>query len=108
MTHTSKPFCVRLWGSHPDAGNDDCHSDSDHDSLEEAERVFEAPSHYYVHFLELTGPEGLRRVRENPSHDPKRRAREAARDDADWRREQAMQAGMGLGIDAYNDEMGYD
>lgn len=27
--------------------------------------------------------------------------------DDDWRREMAMEAGMGLGIDAYNDMMGY-
>lgn len=27
--------------------------------------------------------------------------------DEEWRRERAMQAGMGLGVDAYNDEMGY-
>lgn len=28
-------------------------------------------------------------------------------DDDDWRRERAMQAGMGLGCAAYNDHMGY-
>ena len=28
-------------------------------------------------------------------------------EDGDWRREIAMEAGMGLGVDAYNDVMGY-
>ncbi len=31
-----------------------------------------------------------------------------ADDDSDWRHEQAMQAGMMGGCDAYNDAMGYD
>ena len=29
------------------------------------------------------------------------------KDDADWRREMAMEAGMGLGLEAYNDAMGW-
>ena len=33
-------------------------------------------------------------------------ARKADIDDG-WRREQAMQAGMGMGVEAYNDYMGY-
>jgi hypothetical protein len=41
-----------------------------------------------------------------PAKPAKRRSLRKEMDDAE-RRERAMQAGMGLGIDAYNDEMGY-
>ncbi len=37
----------------------------------------------------------------------RRSQRNAERADREWKREQAMQAGMGMGVDAYNDEMGY-
>lgn len=39
------------------------------------------------------------------THDTRNRKRRTL--DAEWQRERAMQAGMGLGIEAYNDEMGY-
>jgi hypothetical protein len=32
---------------------------------------------------------------------------ESAKDDANWKREQALEAGMLHGVDAYNDAMGY-
>jgi Na+-translocating ferredoxin:NAD+ oxidoreductase RNF subunit RnfB len=36
---------------------------------------------------------------------PKKRAK--SNSDKGWQREQAMEAGMGLGVEAYNDAMGY-
>lgn len=106
--HTKPEFSVLLWGSHPDNGNDDCQSGTDFATLEEAERAYDAPvSDPYVAFVELTGP-GVHRVRPNLAYDAKAVARQRALDDAEWRRERAMQAGMGLGVEAYNEEMGYD
>lgn len=105
---TPKPFAVNHWCSHPDLGNDDCKTGEEFDALHDAEKAFSAlVTDRYVAFVELTGPD-LRRVRENPAYDAKWVARERARDDAEWRREAAMQAGMGLGARAYNEEMGYE
>jgi hypothetical protein len=101
-------YAVLWWGSHPDAGNDDCHSGDDFDALEQAERAYDAPvTDRFVAYVEMTGP-GLRRIRPNPAYDAVAVARERARDDAEWRREQANEAGMGLGIDAYNEILGND
>jgi hypothetical protein len=110
MTATiTKPFEVKLWCSHPDEQNDDCQSGAEFDTLEEAEKAYAAPvTDRYAAFVELTGPDSYRRVRRNPAYDAKAVARKRAQDDAEWRREQAMQAGMGLGVQAYNEEMGYD
>lgn len=38
----------------------------------------------------------------------RRFARQAEQDDLEWRRERATQAGMGLGVEAFNDEMGWE
>lgn len=105
----SKPFAVLYWGSHPDDGNDDCHSGTDFDTLEAAEAAFIAPvPKFYLAFIELTGPDGLRRIRQNPAYDAKKVARERALDEAEWRREAAREAGMLGGVKAYNEVMGYD
>jgi hypothetical protein len=105
----SNPFAVNQFGSHPDLGNDDCQSGAEFDSLSDAEAAFSAPvTDPYVAFVELLGPSGLRKVRANPAYDAAFVARERAPDDAEWRQERAMQAGMGLGIDAYNEAMGYE
>lgn len=122
--HT-KPYSINLWSSHPDDNNDDCNTGVDFDTREEAEKVFRSaepikalaaivdaeraengcPSFavYYneTPFIEIDGPDinEVRKLRE-----PKK----SRDDDGEWRRERAMQAGMGLGIDAYNEEMGYD
>jgi hypothetical protein len=109
MTISRKPFNVYFWCSHPDDGNDDCNSGEDFDTLEQAEALYDAPvDDRYAAFVELTGPDGLRRVRKNPDYDAKAVARQRARDDAEWRREQAREAGMLHGVEAYNEEMGYD
>lgn len=54
-----------------------------------------------IQYHELVGP-GCHQAIANPSYRP------ASDDDSDWRSEAAQQAGMGLGIGAYNDAMGYD
>lgn len=109
ITATAKPYAVYHWCSHPDSDNDDCQRGDDFDTLEQAEAAYAAPvAEYFVAFIELTGPDGLQRVRANPSYEPKRVARERALDEAAARHEGAMQAGMGLGIEAYNEAMGYD
>jgi hypothetical protein len=108
-TTTPKPFAVNLWCSHPDEKNDDCQSGDEFDTLEEAEKAYAAPvTDPHAAFVELTGPDSYRRVRRNPAYDAKAVARKRARDDAEWRNERAMQAGMALGVEAYNEEMGYD
>lgn len=128
-------YCIYLWGSHPDDDGDDCYTGVEFNTREEAEKVFRSTdpfeelseTHHRNHpdgigsaqrasqsfgrdfaayyrdtpFLELDGPDiyEVRKLRE-----PKK----IPFDDHVWRREQAMQAGMGLGVDAYNDAMGYD
>lgn len=112
---------VNLCGAHPDEDDfDDCWTGLEYPTLEEARAVFDAadPLEAMAATIEggtgnfaayhrsstthvwLSGPD-VHEVRELKK--PRRR-----RDDAeDWRREQAMQAGMGMGIDAYNDAMGW-
>lgn len=117
-----KPYSILMWGSHPDDDNDDCSTGVDFDTREEAELIFRSAdpieelskvhrrdypdginfAAYYrdTPFIELDGPD-INEVRK--LGDP----RKIPVDDHEWRREQAMQAGMGLGVDAYNDAMGY-
>lgn len=105
ILHDPKPFAVNLWCSHPDEDNDDCQSGDDFNTLAEAEKAYEASVSDRAAFVELKGP-GVRRVRANPDYDAKAVARERAQDDADWRHEQAMEAGMLHGVEAYNEVMG--
>ena len=106
-----RPYSVNFWGSDPDAGNDDCDTGIDFATRDEALAAFQDPwphvnAAYFrpedTAWFEVDGPD-LYDKRPNPAYRPRRR------DDGDdeWRREQAMQAGMGLGVDAYNDAMGY-
>lgn len=100
-----------LWGSDPDAGNDDCHTGDEFDTLEEALKVFENPTEHggtYFRrcagerstvFIEIDGPDIYKKRRLRPDY--------IRVDDDEWRREIAMQAGMGMGVQAYNDAMGY-
>jgi hypothetical protein len=111
------PHCwsVLFWQSHPDCGNDDCVSGDDFGDEAEARACFvrsplECEAAKWagrpmrgIGFVQLIGP-GISEVRANPDLIP------FPADDDDegaWRRERAGQAGMGLGIDAYNDEMGW-
>jgi hypothetical protein len=102
-------FSVNLWGSDPEEENDDCHTGEDFATLEEAEACFQNPwdtfsKSYYrgcTHTIELDGPE-VYKTRLNASFKP------SEDNDSAWQREQAMQAGMGFGVEAYNEIMGYD
>lgn len=108
-----KRFTVDLWGSHPDENNDDCWTGSDWDTMEEAVKAFEdigswcswgdSRSTQWIILSERTGEGELTILRErrNPNYKPSRD------NDDDWRREQAMQAGMAFGCDGYNDAMGW-
>lgn len=103
-TDGKESFSVLHWGSHPEKDNDDCWQGWDFDTLEEAEAKFaETPTDTSTAFIELDGP-GINKVRKNPSFNP----RQQALDDAEWRSEFAHQQGMGLGVDAYNEAMGWD
>jgi len=105
-------YSVELWGSHPDDDNDDCWEGEDFESLAQAQACLENPWATFdagyscprsVAFFVLDGP-GVHQVRANPLF-----KKSSKRDDDDlWRQEIAHQAGMGLGIDAYNEAMGYD
>jgi len=96
------PFTVTFWGSHPDDGNDDCWTGEDFTSAVPAIEAFQAECFEEgIACVMIDGP-GIRQIRQNPHHTPRRRDA----DDTEWQRERAMQAGMGLGVEAYNDEMG--
>ena len=105
-------YTVNLWGSSPDAGNDDCHTGDDFDSLEKAMEVYREPFKYFnyageqyylfcTHTIELDGP-GVHLERVNPAFKPSRDNWE------DERREAAMMAGMAFGCQGYNEVMGWD
>lgn len=100
---------VNLWGSRPDEENDDCHTGTAFLTLEEAQEVLVRPWEHFdpkyyqrcTAYFELVS-DGKREMHANPDFV------EEEDDDSDWQREQAMQAGMGLGVEAYNDAMGCD
>ena len=114
---------VQLWGSHPDLGSDDLWNSLAMPSLEAARTFCASPTgsadlENTAHFRIVRGEsddgmacvEIVEDVPHAAYHTPqaqRRRARERAREDREWRREIAMQAGMGGGCEAYNDAMGY-
>ena len=123
FTHgLDKPFSVTLWGSNPDeTDNDDCWTGEDFTTREEAITayrevvMFPDPSQLSKvcgprgswEYVMIDGPE-THELTQNPDRPScERRRRELERSDREWKREQAMEAGMLHGIDAYNDEMGY-
>lgn len=101
-------YSVLLFGSHPDEENDDCWTGDDFATREEAERVLADPWRHFdagyfradTAYLVLDGPDVSQTI-QNPGFRPSRR------DDSDWRRESAMQAGMAFGCVGYNDAMGF-
>jgi hypothetical protein len=113
-----KAYSVTLWGSHPDLVNDDCWTGDDFDSHEEAlvcyreltKRPWDHPlgkSCGHWEFMMIDGP-GVHEIIANPDQKTcQRKRRELAREDREWRREIANEAGMLYGIEAYNDAMGY-
>lgn len=102
----SKPYSITLFGSHPNCDNDDAFTGADFDTRAEVLAAFHSLwSHfnkeYYCSdtaFIAVDGPD-ICKLEPNPEFKPRKAS------DDDWTREQAMQAGMGLGIDAYNDAM---
>ncbi len=97
------PFTVTFWGSHPDDENDDCWTGEDFMSLAPAMEAFHAECFgSAIAYIMIHGP-GVHQIRQNPHH---HKPRKHAQSDADWQSEIAMQAGMGLGVEAYNDELG--
>lgn len=126
---------VNLWGSHPDEDNDDCWTGIDFASEAEARAWIASPTcpaawrtgageaSFLATLADVAyfqiGRDADERgilvdvievVRHEAFHEPKavrRRAREEREEEIGWRREQAMQAGMGLGVEAYNDAMGW-
>jgi hypothetical protein len=107
-----KPYSVTLWGTHPDKGEDTCSTGMDFATLAEARACYENPdSHFpgistgYFHntpYVMIDGP-NVNETRRRPGiKDPR------PDNDDDWKREQAMQAGMAFGCDGYNEAMGYD
>lgn len=112
--HIRKDFCVSHWGSHPDDNNDDCWYSEEFETLAEAKAYFYSKDGIFrrdssVAYFMLCGP-GVETggthyemfAVANPAFKPR------AKSDDDMRHEQAMEAGMGLGCDAYNEVMGND
>jgi hypothetical protein len=108
MAQNNSGYSVLLWGSHPDADNDDCHMGyTDVATLAEAKAI---AVDWYSHkrlpgrdiaFSEIDGVD-YHEIIANPGFKASRR-----NDDSAERSERAMQAGMAFGCDGYNDEMGY-
>lgn len=102
-------YTVLFWDCYP--GEDDACADSaDFSDKEEAIAFFNQDEHGNMYarnspWLELDGPD-VYMIREIPGR-RERRAKEDAAFERSWRREIAMEAGMAMGCDAYNDHMGY-
>lgn len=113
---TEKPYSVTLWGEDPTTSedNDSCVTGEDFATEKEARMCLADmnahfnPKYYdVVPYVLLDGPNGLHEVTCRTKA-LKRAQREREEDDRAARSEFAMQAGMGMGIHAYNDAMGYD
>jgi hypothetical protein len=103
------PYVVIHWGSHPDLDNDDNFDEKEFFDKDQAIDFFNANARQAIAYIEIDGLEdfeltlaGIDRLRPNPNFKPKTHQR-----DNSWQHEQAMEAGMLHGIDAYNDAMGY-
>ena len=97
-------YSVELWQSHKSKGNDDCLTGSDHETPEEAKAGLQALkdarwTQGKWAYACIEGPEG--RVHEETNLDYRR-----ATEDDETRSEFAMQQGMGLGVNAYNEAIG--
>ncbi len=113
-TKQLKSYSVNFWGSHPNAGNDDCYCGEDFATVAEARAYFTDPSRWGTYVIDCSHVElasGERsqdgalwvktiKVRKNPEYQA------SQQDDKDWRNEIATQAGMLGGIEAYNEALG--
>jgi hypothetical protein len=117
----AKPaYSVTLWGSNPDeTSNDDCWTGDEFLTRDEALACYRAVVMFPEdglaehmgrggwEFVMVDGPD-VHDVTANPDQPScRKRRREIAREDHEWHRERAMQAGMVFGCDGYNDEMGW-
>jgi hypothetical protein len=106
-------FSVTYWDAHPESGEDACGTGFDFDTASEAWKQFHDNDPRYtsgrhIHWrYVMIDATGLNGIRANPAFNDPAVRRSHALDDAAWRREIAMEAGMGLGVEAYNDAMGY-
>jgi hypothetical protein len=102
------PYAVQDWGAHPDDNADCCWDSTEFATLKEAQEelahLLTSNQTVPAYFI-LVGP-GLRDIHRNPTFNPTKAQAEAAAEDAAWRQEIAMEAGMLHGVDAYNDAMG--
>jgi len=117
-TTATKPYSVTLWGSNPDIiDNDDCWTGDEFATRDEAiacyRTLLACPTQsqlakvcgYDWECVMIDGPD-IHAVTANPDRRTQARHRRERRD-SNWRREQAMQAGMAFGADGYNDAMGW-
>ncbi len=111
------PFSVSLWGSDPDAGNDDCWTGEDFATRDEALAAYRALYKFPTddiaegcpewQFAMIDGPDTHETMRNPDERTARRWRREMAQSDTEWQNERAHQAGMAFGVDGYNDEMGW-
>jgi len=107
-------FSVCLWGSHPDAGNDDFWSSVSFPTLDAALASVEHPDRFQfplhcpsniVAFFQVVTEDAneniceIHKVVANPGFKPDQ-------DDDSWHREMQMEAGMLHGCDGYNEYEG--
>ncbi len=104
-------YTLSIWCSHPDAGNDDCNTAEDFETYEDAKAALDSLSDYFsarsltgARWVRIDGDEG--QSTHKLPEEYQRRAYQAA-GVAHRDREYAMQLGMGLGLRAYNDAMGW-
>jgi hypothetical protein len=103
-------YTVDLWGSDPSEDNDDCWTGENFSTLEEAQACYHNPAETFsiedlrhTAVLVLDGPD-VHSERPCELYRPRKRRDE----DAEWRHEIAMEAGMLHGCEAYNETMGWD
>lgn len=89
------PFSVLFWGSHPDEGNDDCHSGDDFSTIEEARAAYDdwqttagSDAAYTTH-VQIDGPE-VHEIKQVVSDEELTRRKQAREQEA--KREAAMPA----------------
>lgn len=111
-----KPYSVSLWIQDPSdmSDNDTCMAGEDFATEKEARMCLADMNAHFndrfykdVPYVLLDGPNDLHEVTVR-TQALKRMQRERECEDRAARSEMAMQAGMGMGIHAYNDMMGYD
>lgn len=120
MVMDRKAWSVNLWGSHPEAENDDCWTGDDYATEGEARAVYEAADPVAAMAASLPEPKRPEFIAyhsrdtvfveiDGPTSNEVRRLRADRRrfDDREWSREIATQAGMMGGCDAYNGAMGW-